>query len=179
MAFNGSRVPVIRRAILLMAIGLFGGLASLDAQSTMTILADQLENTISRHIYGQFSEHLGTGMYGGLRVGEDSSIPNTDGFRNDVVEALRELEIPNIRWPGGCFADEYHWRDGVGPRENRKRMVNTHWGGVVENNHFGTHEFMLLCEMLEIGRASCRERAYGGGGARAVTDTAGREEARG
>src|SRR5699024_11775153 len=101
MAFNGSRLLVIRRAILLMAIGLFGGLASLDAQNTMTILADQPKNTISRHIYGQFSEHLGTGMYGGLWVGEDSGIPNTDGFRNDVVKALRELEIPNIRWPGG------------------------------------------------------------------------------
>src|SRR5699024_3566266 len=142
MVFNGSRLPVIRKVLFLVTIGLFGGLASLDAQSTMTILADQPRNTISRHIYGQFSEHLGTGMYGGLWVGEDSGIPNTDGFRNDVVEALRELEIPNIRWPGGCFADEYHWRDGVGPPGDRPTRINTHWGMVEEHNEVGTHEFM-------------------------------------
>jgi alpha-L-arabinofuranosidase len=104
--------------------------------------------TISRHLYGHFAEHLGRCVYGGFWVGEDSPLPNVGGIRTDVVEALRAIRIPNLRWPGGCFADEYHWRDGVGPRESRPRMVNTHWGNVEENNHFGTHEFMHLCELL-------------------------------
>ncbi|MEU2779910.1 alpha-N-arabinofuranosidase, partial [Streptomyces sp. NPDC007162] len=104
--------------------------------------------TISRHLYGHFAEHLGHCVYGGFWVGEDSPIPNEGGIRLDVVEALRALDIPNLRWPGGCFADEYHWQDGIGPREQRPRMVNTHWGNVEENNHFGTHEFMALCELL-------------------------------
>ncbi|MEA5455243.1 alpha-L-arabinofuranosidase C-terminal domain-containing protein [Sinomonas sp. JGH33] len=104
--------------------------------------------TISRHLYGHFAEHLGRCIYGGFWVGEDSDIPNTRGIRNDVVAALRELNIPNLRWPGGCFADEYHWRDGIGPRDQRPRMVNSHWGDVVEDNSFGTHEFMDLCELL-------------------------------
>ena len=114
----------------------------------LTIQTSQPADVIDRHIYGHFSEHLGRCIYGGLWVGEDSPIPNTRGIRNDVVAALREMGIPNLRWPGGCFADEYHWRDGIGPKETRKRMVNTHWGGVTENNHFGTHEFMDLCEQL-------------------------------
>jgi alpha-N-arabinofuranosidase len=103
---------------------------------------------ISRHLYGHFAEHLGRCIYGGFYVGEDSQIPNIGGIRSDVVEALRALQIPNLRWPGGCFADEYHWRDGIGPRADRPRLVNTHWGNVEENNHFGTHEFMALCELL-------------------------------
>lgn len=103
---------------------------------------------ISRHLYGHFAEHLGRGIYGGFWVGEDSEIPNAAGIRLDVADALRELRIPNLRWPGGCFADEYHWRDGIGPREGRPRMVNTNWGDVVESNHFGTHEFLALCELL-------------------------------
>jgi alpha-N-arabinofuranosidase len=110
--------------------------------------ADIERGTISRHIYGHFAEHLGRCIYGGIWVGEDSPIENVQGIRKDVLEALRNLRIPVLRWPGGCFADEYHWKDGIGPREKRKRMVNTHWGGVVENNHFGTHEFLLLCELL-------------------------------
>ncbi|WP_202080578.1 alpha-N-arabinofuranosidase [Caldalkalibacillus salinus] len=110
---------------------------------------DVEKGEINPNIYGHFSEHLGRCIYEGIWVGEDSDIPNTKGIRNDVLEALRNLDIPVLRWPGGCFADEYHWKDGVGPRSERKRMVNTHWGGVVENNHFGTHEFMLLCELLQ------------------------------
>ena len=110
------------------------------------------ENSKKSHIwpevYGHFSEHLGRCIYGGLFVGEDSEIPNVNGMRTDVVEALKELKIPVLRWPGGCFADEYHWKDGIGPKENRKRMVNTHWGGVVEDNSFGTHEFFELCRQL-------------------------------
>ena len=116
--------------------------------NTLIINADQGTHTISRHIYGHFAEHLGRCIYEGFWVGENSDIPNTRGIRNDTVEALRKLKIPNLRWPGGCFADEYHWMDGIGPRENRAKVVNTHWGNVVENNHFGTHEFFDLCEIL-------------------------------
>lgn len=112
------------------------------------INADLGKYLISRHIYGHFSEHLGHCIYGGYWVGENSPIPNTRGIRNDVVEALRKIQIPNLRWPGGCFADEYHWMDGIGPRELRPKMINTHWGGITEDNSFGTHEFMDLCEQL-------------------------------
>lgn len=103
---------------------------------------------IEKELQGHFSEHLGRCIYEGLYVGENSEIPNVNGMRKDVVEALKELEIPVLRWPGGCFADEYHWMDGIGPKQNRKKMINTHWGGVVEDNSFGTHEFMELCEQL-------------------------------
>ncbi len=117
--------------------------------NTVVITTELSKGKINKNIYGHFAEHLGRCIYEGIWVGEDSPIPNTKGIRNDVVEALKHIKIPVLRWPGGCFADEYHWKDGIGPRKERKRMVNTHWGGVVENNHFGTHEFMLLCEMLE------------------------------
>jgi alpha-N-arabinofuranosidase len=116
--------------------------------NTLVINADLGKTTINRHIYGHFSEHLGRCIYGGYWVGHDSPIPNVRGIRSDVVDALRRMGIPNLRWPGGCFADEYHWEDGIGPYESRPCMVNTHWGGVTENNHFGTHEFMDLCEQL-------------------------------
>lgn len=109
---------------------------------------NQKKSQISRHIYGHFAEHLGRCIYGGFWVGKDSPIANKNGYRLDVLEAFKEVDIPNLRWPGGCFADEYHWKDGIGPKENRKRMINTHWGGVVEDNSFGTHEFMGLCEEL-------------------------------
>lgn len=98
---------------------------------------------INAEIYGNFSEHLGRCIYEGIYVGENSEIPNTNGMRNDVVAALREIKLPVLRWPGGCFADEYHWKDGIGPKENRKKMINTHWGGVTEDNSFGTHEFFV------------------------------------
>ncbi len=103
---------------------------------------------INREIQGHFSEHLGRCIYEGLYVGENSDIPNVNGMRTDVVEALKEMKIPVLRWPGGCFADEYHWKDGIGPKENRKKMINTHWGGVLEDNSFGTHEYMELCRQL-------------------------------
>lgn len=120
-----------------------------SAQNKIVINTDLGKETIDKHIYGHFSEHLGTCIYGGYWVGEDSEIPNTNGIRNDVVSALKDMGIPNLRWPGGCFADEYHWMDGIGPRENRPTMINTHWGGVTEDNSFGTHEFMELCNQLE------------------------------
>jgi alpha-N-arabinofuranosidase len=131
------------------------GLAPSLAQSppaapaaTMTVHADQPGATIDRRIFGQFAEHLGTGIYGGVWVGPNSKIPNTRGMRNDVVAALKALQVPVVRWPGGCFADEYHWREGIGPRAQRPTKVNTHWGGVTEDNAFGTHEFMDFAEQI-------------------------------
>ena len=123
--------------------------------------------TINRNIYGHFSEHLGRCIYGGMFVGKDSPIPNVNGMRTDVVQALRKIGVPVLRWPGGCFADEYHWEDGVGPQEGRKRMVNTNWGGVVEDNSFGTHEFLELCSQIgcepyinaNVGSGTVREMA--------------------
>lgn len=103
---------------------------------------------ISKHIYGHFAEHLGRCIYDGFWVDENSTIPNKDRIRLDVVEALKKIKVPNLRWPGGCFADEYHWRDGIGLRSQRPKMVNTNWGGVTEDNSFGTHEFLQLCEMI-------------------------------
>ncbi len=114
----------------------------------LTIHPDEKKSKISKEIYGHFSEHLGRCIYGGYYVGEDSPIPNCRGIRTDVVEALRKIKIPILRWPGGCFADEYHWKDGVGPKETRKKMINTHWGGVTEDNSFGTNEYFDLCEQL-------------------------------
>jgi alpha-N-arabinofuranosidase len=116
--------------------------------NTLIVNADLETATISRHIYGHFAEHLGRCIYDGIWVGEDAAVPNVCGIRSDIVEALRRIRIPNLRWPGGCYADEYHWQDGVGSRQRRPSMLNTHWGGVTENNHFGTHEYMDLCEQL-------------------------------
>ena len=116
--------------------------------SKLVIREKQILGHINSEIHGHFAEHLGRCIYQGIFVGEDSAIPNTNGMRNDVVAALKELKIPILRWPGGCFADEYHWKDGIGPKENRKKMINTHWGGVLEDNSFGTHEFFELCEQL-------------------------------
>ncbi|HML20927.1 MAG TPA: alpha-N-arabinofuranosidase [Aggregatilinea sp.] len=119
-----------------------------EIMNRLTIYADGNGPTINRHIYGHFAEHLGRCFYDGIWVGEGPAIPNTRGIRDDIVAALRRLNIPNLRWPGGCFADDYHWRDGIGPRAGRSGRVNTHWGNVVETNHFGTHEFMDLCDQL-------------------------------
>ena len=116
--------------------------------NNIVINADLGKETINRNVYGHFAEHLGRCIYGGIWVGEDSAIPNVRGARCDIVDALRAIRIPVLRWPGGCFADEYHWMDGIGPGDKRPTMVNTHWGGVTENNHFGTHEFLDLCDQL-------------------------------
>jgi len=118
-------------------------------KETLIVNLDAPGQKIDRHIYGHFSEHLGRCIYGGFFVTENSGIPNRNGIRLDVVDALKKIQIPNLRWPGGCFADEYHWMDGIGPKESRPKMINTHWGGVIEDNSFGTHEFMELCELLD------------------------------
>ena len=114
----------------------------------LVVNANKKLNKIHKEIQGHFSEHLGRCIYEGIYVGEDSEIPNVNGMRSDVVEALKQIKVPVLRWPGGCFADEYHWKDGIGAKENRKKIVNTHWGGVVEDNSFGTHEFFELCRQL-------------------------------
>ncbi|PAW94741.1 alpha-N-arabinofuranosidase [Mucilaginibacter sp. MD40] len=120
------------------------------AQTTITVdLNNTSANpTISKYIYSHFAEHLGRGIYDGFYVGDTSKIPNTNGVRNDVVAALRKMKIPSLRWPGGCFADTYHWRDGIGPKDKRPAIVNKWWGGVVEDNSFGTHDFLNMCELL-------------------------------
>src|SRR5699024_1729802 len=114
----------------------------------VTIIDEKQGPIIRKYIYGHFAEHLGRCIYDGLYVGADTEIPNKNGMRTDVVEALKNIDIPVLRWPGGCFADEYHWQDGIGDKESRKKMVNTHWGGVTENNHFGTHEYFELIDQL-------------------------------
>src|SRR6266487_4031563 len=118
------------------------------AQTTVILHADSANQTINRNIYGHFAEHLGHCIYGGFYVRDTSKIPNTNGVRNDVVAALKKLKIPNLRWPGGCFADTYHWKEGIGPKDKRPTMVNKWWGGVTEDNSFGTHDFLNMCELL-------------------------------
>jgi alpha-N-arabinofuranosidase len=117
-------------------------------QHRLTVLLDEPIGTIRPELYGQFAEHLGTCVYGGLWVGRDSKIPNDGGLRLDVLNALKKLSIPVLRWPGGCFADDYHWEDGIGPASDRPRRFNAWWGHDVEDNSFGTHEFLRLCELL-------------------------------
>ena len=132
---------------------------------SMVINADDRLGHISPEIYGHFSEHLGRCIYNGIYVGENSPIPNTDGIRNDIIEAFRNIKAPVFRWPGGCFAEEYHWQDGIGEKSLRRKIVNTNWGGVTEDNSFGTHEFMRFCELVgckpyingNVGSSSVRE----------------------
>jgi alpha-N-arabinofuranosidase len=138
-------------AAVLSAVAILNACQSATAETleaSATIQGDKPEGKINRHIYGHFMEHLGRCIYDGLWVGEDSSIPNTRGIRNDMIEALKNLNCPNLRWPGGCFADDYHWRDGIGPRDKRPKRINIHWGQVIEPNAFGTHEFLDLCELV-------------------------------
>src|SRR5690349_12061963 len=145
-----------RRLVMLCASALIlaAALAAAPANAarapevSVAVRAEAPGPRIDRHLFGQFAEHLGRGVYGGIWVGEGSPIPNTRGYRNDVIAALKALHVPVVRWPGGCFADEYHWRDGIGPREKRPVKVNTHWGGVAETNEFGTHEFMAFAELI-------------------------------
>ena len=146
---------VSRRRIAILAIGLAaaGLSARVSAQSAaaptrIAVQVDKAGATIEPDIFGQFAEHLGTGIYGGVWVGKDSAIPNVRGIRTDVVQALRAIRVPNVRWPGGCFADGYHWRDGIGPAAQRKHRLNASWGNVIEPNSFGTHEFFDFAEQV-------------------------------
>ena len=138
----------MKKRILLTLTIVASALAMAQQKVDVVINSDLGKDKISRHIYGQFSEHLGHCIYDGLWVGEDSKIPNINGGRKDIIDALKHIKVPNLRWPGGCFADEYHWMDGIGAREARPKMINTHWGGTVEDNSFGTHEFLDLCEAI-------------------------------
>jgi alpha-N-arabinofuranosidase len=164
----------MKSSLFLLTIVFFMAIGQTNAQKEDLVTNNQLVlvtnhagPVISKDIYGHFSEHLGTCIYGGLWVGTDSKIPNTYGIRNDVLFALREIKVPNLRWPGGCFADTYHWKDGIGPKEKRATIVNTNWGGVTEDNSFGTNEFMKLTELLgcdayingNVGSGTVREMA--------------------
>lgn len=138
----------MKKILLISSILAISSAISAQDKVTIDIHADQGKQIIYKEIYGQFAEHLGSCIYGGLWVGENSPIPNINGYRKDVFEALKNLHVPVLRWPGGCFADEYHWMDGIGPRDKRPTMQNNNWGGTIENNSFGTNEFLNLCEML-------------------------------
>lgn len=133
---------------IILLLGLFSSLFA-SSQNIIVIHANQGKVIINKNIYGHFAEHLGHCIYDGFYVGDTNRvIPNTDGVRNDVIAALRKMKIPALRWPGGCFADTYHWKDGVGPKDKRPAMVNRWWGGVTEDNSFGTHDFLNMCERL-------------------------------
>jgi len=145
MTFQASRIA----ALFIAAAASVAAPAALAASAVqVTIDAGKPGPVINKHVYGQFAEHLGAGIYGGIWVGPGSKVPNIKGWRKDVVGALRDLQVPLVRWPGGCFADEYHWKDGIGPRARRPVKVNTNWGGVEESNAVGTHEFFDLAEMI-------------------------------
>ena len=153
MTYSSARslIPFRLVATLLLALGF--GLCSVppavaqDAEPLDAVInADQGETTISRHIYGHFAEHLGEDIYGGFWIQDDQG---NWQYNQQVIDALNQLNIPNVRWPGGCFADYYHWKDGIGPRDERPAQVNTIWGAVTEDNSFGTHEFMGLVDRLD------------------------------
>ena len=138
-----------RTLLSVSTLALWGlGASSVFAQGAKATIGKETDMVISRHIYGQFAEHLGRGIYDGFWVDPKMPVKKQDRVRLDIVEALKKIKIPNLRWPGGCFADEYHWRDGIGVRTGRPKMVNTNWGGVTEDNSFGTHEFLQLCKLL-------------------------------
>jgi alpha-L-arabinofuranosidase len=136
----------MRRTILLLLLVFV--FSQTFSQVQLTLSTASAKTKIDRNIYGHFSEHLGRCIYDGFWVSDTMNVPKKGRIRLDIVEALKKIQIPNLRWPGGCFADEYHWRDGVGPLNQRPKMVNTNWGGVVEDNSFGTNEFLELCSLL-------------------------------
>ncbi|ESQ89731.1 alpha-N-arabinofuranosidase [Asticcacaulis benevestitus] len=136
-----SRTKSVVISLSAMSLLAFGWAHAATPTSKLTVDTTKSGAVIDRNIFGQFAEHLGTGIYGGIWVGTDSKIPNTNGIRNDVVTALKAIKVPNVRWPGGCFADEYHWEKGIG-KGKRPVTLNSNWGGVIEPNTFGTDEFM-------------------------------------
>ncbi len=134
--------------LAIMAFGLIERPVSGQDSSTITIKTDQGKYQINKNVYGHFVEHLGRCIYDGIYIGDSSYVPNRDGVRNDIIEALVDLKVPVIRWPGGCFADTYHWKDGIGDKSQRPKMVNQWWGGITEDNSFGTHDFLNFCEAI-------------------------------
>lgn len=157
----------MKKQVLALVSALAVGAGALADDIKLVVNPEQAGPVIHRNVYGQFAEHLGSGIYGGMWVGPDSRIPNVRGWRKDVVAALKALHVPLVRWPGGCFADEYHWREGIGPRAKRPVKVNSNWGGVPEDNAVGTHEFFDLVEQIgaeayvngNLGTGSAREMA--------------------
>ena len=143
-----KRIAVAGLALMTLAAGYAVAQSPATTSVDVTVDLSKPGAPIARQIYGHFAEHLGRGIYEGIWVGEDSKIPNVRGYRTDVVNALKRLQVPVIRWPGGCFADLYDWRDGIGPRKQRPTRINVHWGGVTDNNSFGTHEFMDFAELV-------------------------------
>lgn len=139
-----KKIVLVVSVLLLCSQSVF----SQKGNTVVDIKTNENAPVINKNIYGHFAEHLGRCIYGGFFVGDTSKIPNTNGVRNDIIDALKKLKVPNLRWPGGCFADTYHWKDGIGPKENRPTIVNQWWGGVTEDNSFGTHDFLNLCEAL-------------------------------
>jgi alpha-N-arabinofuranosidase len=152
LPFRASRRTSLRlkRLLLMVVLVMIALTAPAIAADKVAVSVDVTKAgpKIDRNIFGQFAEHLGHGIYEGVWVGPDSSIPNTRGIRNDVVAALKAIKVPNVRWPGGCFADEYHWRNGIGPADKRFVTLNPNWGGVIEPNSFGTHEFMDFVDQI-------------------------------
>src|SRR3970282_2494015 len=140
----------MKKALFIVSLFIFcsQSVFSQKQATVVTIKNNESAPTINKNIYGHFAEHLGRSIYGGFFVGDTSKIPNTNGVRNDIIGALKELKIPNLRWPGGCFADTYHWKDGIGPQEQRPTIVNQWWGGVTEDKSFGTHDFLNMCELI-------------------------------
>lgn len=140
----------VKTIVVLASVLIIAGTAIAGEKKSASLIVQTSKGTeqINRNIYGHFAEHLGRCFYDGIWVGPDSPIPNTRGIRNDIVKALKEIKIPVLRWPGGCFADTYHWKDGVGPQDQRKPILNVYWGEIYEDNSFGTHEFLDLCEQL-------------------------------
>ncbi len=134
---------------ILIVLFFLPGICIYSQSATVILHVADAKTIINKNIYGHFAEHLGHCIYSGLFVGDSNQvIPNTDGVRNDIIAALKKLKVPVLRWPGGCFADTYHWKDGVGPKKERPTMINKWWGGVTEDNSFGTHDFLNMCERI-------------------------------
>ncbi|MEJ7644870.1 MAG: alpha-L-arabinofuranosidase C-terminal domain-containing protein [Chryseolinea sp.] len=142
-------MAVINKSVIASVLMLIGSSVTAQTVNHISVRSTDNKTKISKHIYGHFAEHLGRCIYGGFYVGESNKkVPHVNGIRKDVVEALKKLKVPNLRWPGGCFADTYHWKDGIGPKADRPKMVNVWWSGVTEDNSFGTHDFLDMCELI-------------------------------
>ena len=154
---------------------------ALYSQNTIVLKPGNAKDIINKNIYGHFAEDLGRCIYGGFYVGEgNTGIANKDGVRLDIIDALKKLKIPVLRWPGGCYADHYHWKDGIGPKDKRKNTENVSWGNVRENNGFGTNEFLNLCETTacrSLSRHECwRWHRSGSGRMGAICESCKREK---